>query len=276
MSLRPPPSPTAPRALAIGAHPDDVEFLMAGTLLRLGQVGYELHVMNVADGCLGSQVHPPVRLRHIRLAEARASARILGAVHHPPLVRDLEVFYELDTLLRLAAVIREVAPTILLVPSPQDYMEDHTNTCRLAVSAAFVRGMRNLRTRPPRPPVTGDVAIYHAMPVGLCDPLRVPIEPELFVDTTPVFTTQRAALAAHRSQHAWLAETQKLNNYLATLDRLARAVGRMSGRFRFAEGWRRHLHHGFGAENFDPLREALGPACHVKPRRRRAWHTAWR
>lgn len=244
---------------------------MAGTLLRLKENGYEIHVMNVADGCLGSQVHPPARLRRIRLAEAREAARILGAIHHPPLVRDLEIFYERDTLLRLAAVIRNVAPRILLVPSPQDYMEDHTNTCRLAVSAAFVRGMRNVRTRPPRPPVAEDVAIYHAMPVGLRDPLRRPVIPELFVDTGPVFEVQRAALAAHRSQHAWLAETQKMNNYLATLEWLAREVGRMSGRFARAEGWRRHLHHGFGEAEFDPLRDALGPACRENPawRRRR-------
>ncbi len=221
--------------------------------------------MNVADGCLGSQVHPPARLRRIRLAEARESARILGAAHHGPLVRDLEVFYERGTLLRLAAVIREVAPRILLVHSPQDYMEDHTNACRLAVSAAFVRGMRYVRTRPPRPPVEQDVAVYHAMPTGLCDSLRQPVVPELFVDTTPVIATQRAALAAHRSQHAWLAATQHMNDYLATLEHLAREVGRMSRRFTFAEGWRRHLHRGFSHKDFDPLQEALGPACWPNP-----------
>ena len=47
-----------------------------------------------------------------------------------------------STLFQLAAVVREVNPSILLVPSPQDYMEDHMNACRLAVTAAFLKPMR--------------------------------------------------------------------------------------------------------------------------------------
>ena len=39
---------------AVVAHPDDIEFMMAGTLLALGQKGYQLHYMNVANGSCGS------------------------------------------------------------------------------------------------------------------------------------------------------------------------------------------------------------------------------
>ncbi len=250
-----------PVAMAIGAHPDDIEFMMAGTLLLLKQAGYETHYMNLASGSCGSQFHPPAQLRVIRRREAQTAAKLLGAVFHPSLVDDMEIYYEDKTLRRLAAVIREVAPTILLVPSPQDYMEDHVNTCRLAVSAAFVRGMNNYRTAPRRPPVPGDVTIYHAMPQGLRDPLRRRIIPGAFVNTTAVFARKKAALAAHRSQQEWLAETQKMNQYLATLERFSREVGRLSRRFTHAEGWRRHLHWGYCAEEADPLREALGRNC---------------
>ncbi len=254
---------SAPRALAVGAHPDDVEFVMAGTLLLLRQAGYEIHSMNVANGSLGSHVYPSAKLRRLRLAEVRAASRILGAVHHPPLVEDLGIYYEPRALHRLAAVIREVGPTILLVPSPVDYMEDHTNACRLAVSAAFVRSMENCRTIPPRAPWTGDVTIYHAMPAGLRDPLRRRVIPGLFVDTTSVFPTKLAALAQHRSQQDWLAESQKMNSYLRAMESMSLGVGRMSRRFRHAEGWRRHLHLGFCEENADPLRDALGKRCLV-------------
>ncbi|MBU4459310.1 MAG: PIG-L family deacetylase [Verrucomicrobia bacterium] len=254
---------SAPRAMAIGAHPDDVEFVMAGTLVLLRQAGYEIHSMNVADGSLGSHVYPPAKLRRMRLAEVRAASRILGAVHHPPLVGDLDIVYEPRTLYRLAAVIREVGPTILLVPSPADYMEDHTNACRLAVSAAFVRSMENCRTIPPTKPRYGDVTIYHAMPAGLRDPLRRRVIPGLFVDTTSVFKTKLAALAEHKSQQDWLAETQKMNHYVKTMEAMSLGVGRMSRRFRHAEGWRRHLHWGYGTENADPLREVLGKRCLV-------------
>ena len=63
----------------------------------------------------------------------------------------MEIFYDLPTLARLAAVMREVAPEILLTHPPADYMEDHMNACRLAVTAAFAREMPNFPTDPPRP-----------------------------------------------------------------------------------------------------------------------------
>ena len=49
----------------------------------------------------------------------------------------MEILYELKTLRRVAAVIREVKPNVILTHPPVDYMEDHTNTCRLVVTAAF-------------------------------------------------------------------------------------------------------------------------------------------
>ncbi|MCX7886755.1 MAG: LmbE family protein, partial [Verrucomicrobiae bacterium] len=188
----------------------------------------------------------------------QTAARLLGAIFHPSLVDDLMVYYEDKTLRRLAAVVRDVNPNILLVHSPQDYMEDHMNACRLAVSAAFVRGMRNFYTIPRRKPVAGDVTLYHAMPVGLRDPLRRRGIPGAFVNTTSVFERKKAALAAHRSQQDWLAKSQKMNQYLATMEWYSRELGKMSGRFEHAEGWRRHLHWGYCAEDADPLREALG------------------
>jgi LmbE family N-acetylglucosaminyl deacetylase len=245
-------------AMAIGAHPDDIEFMMAGTLRLLQQAGYETHYLNLSTGSCGSQVYPPAKLRVIRRREAQAAARLLGATFHASLVDDMEIYYTDQTVRRLTAVLREVGPTILLVPSPQDYMEDHTNTCRLAVSAAFVRGMKNFRTTPRRAPTPHDVTLYHAMPTGLRDPLRRRIIPGAFVNTTAVFATKTAALAAHQSQQAWLAETQKVNQYLAMMERNSREVGRLSRRFTHAEGWRRHLHWGYCAEEADPLREALG------------------
>jgi LmbE family N-acetylglucosaminyl deacetylase len=137
-------------------------------------------------------------------------------------------------------------------------MEDHTNTCRLAVTAAFSRGMPNFRTSPARRPLDADVTVYHAMPHGLRDGLRRRVMPGAFVNTTAVHATKRAALAAHASQQGWLDASQGLDSYLGTLDAMSLAVGRMSGRFRHAEGWRRHLHLGFSAGDADPLAAALG------------------
>jgi hypothetical protein len=45
---------------------------------------------------------------------------------------------------------------------------------------------------------------------------------------------------------------------IVTVAEMARTVGRMSGRFEFAEGWRRHLHLGLSAHDDDPLAAAIG------------------
>ena len=245
-------------AIAIAAHPDDIEFVMAGTLLLLKQRGWEIHYFNLSTGNCGSVRHSAAQTRRLRLAEAKRAAKILGAHFHSAIADDLEILYDLKLLRNVAAVIREARPSIVLTHSPQDYMEDHTNTSRLAVTAAFARGMPNFWTAPKRAAVEGDVTIYHAMPHGLCDGLRQKIFAELFVNTAPVHATKLAALAAHRTQQEWLDVSQGLNSYLRAMEDASRAVGKMSRRFKLAEGWRRHSHLGFCSEAANPLREALG------------------
>ena len=70
-------------AMAIAAHPDDIEFMMAGTLLLLKRAGWHIHYLNLASGNCGSLEHSPTTTRAIRRREARAAARILGATYHP-------------------------------------------------------------------------------------------------------------------------------------------------------------------------------------------------
>jgi LmbE family N-acetylglucosaminyl deacetylase len=248
---------TVKAAIAIAAHPDDIEFYMAGTLLLLRQTGWKTHYLNLASGNCGSAEFSAARTRAIRRKEAEAAAKALGATYHPSYLDDLEIFYQDSALRRLAGIIRDVQPTIILTHSPQDYMEDHMNTARLAVTAAFARGMPNYRTHPTRPTTDAPVTLYHAMPHGLCDSLRQPILPQAFVNTTSVHAAKRAALACHHSQKEWLDLSQGMDSYLHAMDEMSWAIGRLSRRFQHAEGWRRHAHLGFCAPDADPLRDAL-------------------
>lgn len=247
-----------PVAIAIGAHPDDIEFYMAGTLVLLQRAGWEIHYLNIANGCCGSQEYAARPLARIRLGEARRAAKVLGAYFHPPLANDMEIFYDLKLLRRVAAIIREVKPTVVLTHPPVDYMEDHTNTCRLVVTAAFAHAMPNFKSIPPRPTADYDLTIYHCVPHTMLDPLRRPVPPEIFINTTTVQAVKRAALIEHQSQHAWLVASQGMNSFVAKADADAKLVGRLSKQFKFAEGWRRHLHYGFSAKEVDPLRDVLG------------------
>ncbi|MCA9176754.1 MAG: PIG-L family deacetylase [Planctomycetales bacterium] len=249
-------------AFAIAAHPDDIEFLMAGTMLRLQHAGYELHYMNVANGCCGTTQYERDEIAAIRAREGREAAESIGAVFHPSICNDLEVFYELSLLRKLASVIREVQPTIVLTHALSDYMEDHMNTARLAVTAAFSRGMPNFPVDPPRPHYLEPVTVYHAQPYTHHDPLGRLVLPQSYVDTADLLSQKTEMLSKHLSQKLWLDESQGHDSYLETLRSLDRELGRHSGVFKAAEGWTRHLPVGFCGADDDPLRDALGPHLH--------------
>lgn len=247
-----------PSALAIAAHPDDIEFIMAGTLLQLRDAGWEIHYVNVSSGNMGSTVMSAAETARVRRREAQASAKLMGAKWHAPFCNDIMVFYNEENIRRLTAIVRAARPSVVLTHALQDYMEDHMIVARLAVSATFSRGIPNFRSIPAREPDLTSCTIYHAMPVGQCTPLREPVIPELLIDTTKVHALKREALACHASQKEWLDKTQGQESYLKTMDGYSLTLGKKSKRFEHAEGWIRHLHYGFGAENDDPLRDALG------------------
>lgn len=254
-----------PTALAIAAHPDDIEFCMAGTLLQLAGRGWEIHYCNLSSGNLGSATIPGARLAAIRRRESQAAAKALGAHWHPPITRDLEIFYNDNLLRQVAALVRRVQPQVILTHSPQDYMEDHMNTSRLAVTAAFARGMPNYRTHPAVKHSNGAVTVYHALPHGLHDGLGQRIEAGFYVDTTQVHPRKRAALACHSSQKEWLDHSQGMDSYLVAMDTFSAEVGALSTAFAHAEGWRRHSHLGFCGPTDDPLREVLEPLGAICP-----------
>ena len=248
---------TTKTAIAIAAHPDDIEFFMAGTLMLLGQAGYEIHYMNIANGCCGTTEYDIETITRMRRNEAQEAAASIGAIFHESICNDLEIFYEQGTLARVTSVIREVAPEIVLTHAPSDYMEDHMNTSRLAVSAAFCRGMPNFPVDPPRDPVDQTVTVYHAQPYSHRDPLRQLVTPDLWVDVGDVLEEKVTMLAKHASQKLWLDQSQGHDSYLQTLRDLDAEGGQLSGRFQYAEGWRRHLHLGFCGAEDDPLADAL-------------------
>ena len=205
---------------AVSAHPDDIEFTMAGTMLLLKDRGWDLHYMTVSNGSWGTAT----------------------------MTRE-----------------REVKPDVVLCQSPSDYMEDHQNAVRLAVTAAFCRGMTNAPTEPPMPATFQDVAVYHAAPHGNRDAMRKLVRSERYVDVSSVIPRKRAALACHKSQKEWLDVSQGYDSYLDSMQEAAALTGKLSGKYEYAEGWRRHNSLGFSGEDYDPLGEALADVSWLDP-----------
>ena len=244
-------------ALAMAAHPDDIEFMISGTLLLLKQAGAEIHMCNLANGCYGSEVYSKEEAARIRAGEAQASARIAGAVWHPPLFDDVGIFYDAPSLAKVTAIVRKVRPDIVLTLSRYDYMEDHEYASRLTCSAVFNRCMPSYVTDPPVPSFKKSVAIYHAVPHVLMDMQRDPVVPEFAIDIESVMDTKREMLSQHVSQKDWLDATQGMGSYVESMSEMCRTLGSRYGKCVYAEGWR-HSHMGCCEPDFAPLETMLG------------------
>ncbi len=243
--------------LAIAAHPDDIEFVMAGTLLQLAARGWTVHYFNIANGCCGSMTLSQEECAATRLLEAQAAAALIPARFYAPICNDLEIHYCTELLQKVASVVRQAQPQIVLTHSLVDYMEDHQYAARLAVTGAFVRSMPSYTPQPSAAAYQDDVAVYHAQPHGNRTPMGEVVRPTHAVDVTKFLQRKQQLLRTHASQGVWLDDTQRMGSYIDTMLDLNREVGSFSGRFELAEGWRRHIHLGLSTAGYDPLRDAL-------------------
>ena len=244
-------------ALAMTAHPDDIEFMMSGTLLLLKQAGAEIHMCNLANGCYGSQVYSKDETARIRAGEAQASAQVAGAVWHPSLFDDTGIFYDAPSLAKVTAIVRQVKPDIVLTLSRYDYMEDHEYAARLTSSAVFNRCLPCYVTDPPVPSFNKPVAVYHSVPHVLMDMQRDPVVPEFVINVESVMHVKRAMLSQHVSQKEWLDATQGMGSYVESMAEVCRMLGSRYGGCAYAEGWRRHNHMGYCSQEFAPLETLL-------------------
>ena len=249
---------------AMACHPDDIEFMMGGTLFLLKEAGCTLHYMNLANGCCGSTVLNPEETAKVRRREGQNACGMLGATFHESIANDLEVFYRTELIKKVTAEVRRIQPDIMLLPSPEDYMEDHMTACRIGVTAAFSRCVPNYESDPPVEATFQDVVLYHALPYGLRDGVRRPVLPDFTVDISTVIEDKQRMLACHESQKRWLDETQGLDSYLQTMRNMCAEVAWRYGNGQFAEGWRRHSHLGFSAAEIDPLQEILDSFCKAR------------
>ena len=216
-----------PVVLAVGAHPDDIEFLMAGTLFLLKEKGFEIHYMNIGDGCCGSTTLSREEIAEVRVGEARKAADRLGAIWHPPIAHDLEIFYSNDLIKPMTQIIRQINPHILLIHSLNDYMEDHTVSARICRTAAFLRNVPNFLPYQ-KDYVSKDLTIYHAQPLGNITEMGNPVKPTIYVDITTVINKKKDMLACHESQRSWL-QNKGMDEYLDSMEAAACQLGEWSG-----------------------------------------------
>jgi LmbE family N-acetylglucosaminyl deacetylase len=219
------------KVLAIGANPDDVEFLCAGTLAVFARRGDPVAIAYLTQGDKGSATLPPARIATIRRREAREAAAVIGAELFALGIPDGEVVVSLELRRRLVEVIRAVQPDLVITHHPQDYMSDHVNCSHLVLEAVFWAGSRRFRGAPGRAPhCEVRPPLYYMDTVG-----GIGFVPQEYVDITDVIEVKADMLSRHESQLAYMKQRDGLD-FLDCMRTAARYRGYQCG-VRYAEGF---------------------------------------
>jgi len=245
--------------LSIGAHPDDAEFMYAGTLALLHERRWQVHIATMAPGDCGTVQYSREEISRIRKDEAAAGAALLDGQYHCLECGDIFIMYDRPTLLKTIELVRKVRPTIVLTLSPSDYMVDHEMASKLAQTACFCCGVVNVET-PGVEPFEPIPHLYYADPVDGKDKLGADISPGMIVDTSGVMDTKEKMLCCHKSQRDWLLKHHGIDEYVAAMKGLGRKRGADIGRD-FGEGFRQHLGHAYPHDNI--LKKELGELVHM-------------
>jgi len=173
--------------LAIAAHRDDVEQTCGGTLLKMAALGRRTAILDLTQGEMGTRGTVEDRAR-----EAGEAARILKVGWRQALdIPDGRVENTYDNRLKVARVIRQLCPRVLILPYWQARHPDHATASVLGYEAAFLAGLArlDLGAAPHRP-----FKIIYAS-------LYADVRPTFVVDISEQFDTRFAALMAYRSQY---------------------------------------------------------------------------
>lgn len=160
------------RILALGCHPDDIEFGCGGTLIKYAATGHDVYLMVLTEGQAGGD-------SAVRRAEQERAAEILGS---KKLIwgsyRDTELPLHQDLIQQLEETIAEIEPAFIFVHYGDDTHQDHRNLAASTITA----------TR-----YTRNVLFYEG-------PTTQNFTPTVFVDITRVIDRKIEALRAHSSQ----------------------------------------------------------------------------
>lgn len=158
--------------LAIGAHPDDIEFGCGGALIKYADRGHHLSMLVMTEGGLGGTTE-------IRTAEQVDSRDILGVKQvFWGGYEDTHLTINRDIINEIEAVIAEVKPDFIFCHHPEDTHQDHRHLAQAVISAT--RYIRN-------------VLFYEG-------PTTQNFAPQIFIDISDTLDRKTKALEAHRSQ----------------------------------------------------------------------------
>ncbi|HST07412.1 MAG TPA: bacillithiol biosynthesis deacetylase BshB1 [Gemmatimonadaceae bacterium] len=174
--------------LAIAAHPDDVELICGGTLIRANALGRTVGIVDLAAGEMASRGTPELRAK-----EAARAARVMGVSIRENLgLPDGGIVNTPETRARLAMVIRRLQPRIVITHSLHGRHPDHPVGAQLVRDACFVAGLKKIAPElaPHRP-----LKVIHALSYREDNQ-----KPTFVVDISDAFEKKLEAIGCYESQ----------------------------------------------------------------------------
>jgi bacillithiol biosynthesis deacetylase BshB1 len=198
--------------LAIAAHRDDVEQTCGGTLLKMAQRGRRTGILDLTQGEMGTRGTAEERAR-----EAEDAAKILRVSWRQALdIPDGRVENTFENRLKVAQVIREQRPRVVILPHWKGRHPDHYTASTLGYEACFLAGLAKLDVSVVAGDSPADLTAGHrqdsrqdagATKLLPHRPFKIiyatlyyDVRPTFVVDITELFETRFQALMAYKSQ----------------------------------------------------------------------------
>lgn len=212
--------------LAFGAHPDDVEIGMGGTIAKYAKKGYRIGICDLTLAELSSN-----GTVEIRQQEAAKAAAILGVSVRINLgLPDRGLYRTEDAIRRIVSVIRTYRPQVVFAPYWVDRHPDHGHCGALVEEAVFSAGIRRYESA--QLPAHRVNHLYYYM-INACE------RPNFVIDISETIDAKLDSLRAYESQFTKTAEsvdTPLTNGYIEMVESRERLWGKEVG-VAFAEGF---------------------------------------
>jgi LmbE family N-acetylglucosaminyl deacetylase len=218
------------KVLAVGAHPDDLEYLCAGTLAKYKRLGHEVAMAVATNGEVGSSTLSKAEIAAVRRKEAEASAAVIGAEFYWLGYPDEFLFNNAPTRLRFIDLVRQSRPDLIICHDPQnDYHPDHTTSGQIIWDIHVMGTVPNIVTD--HPPCAKLPEIIYMDTIG-----GVNFIPNRYVNISDDIESKRKMLDCHKSQDRWMTEMYGMPP-ISMMECFSRMRGFQCGRS-FAEGFR--------------------------------------
>jgi len=172
--------------LAIAAHRDDTEITCGGTIIKLMDLGYAVGILDLTAGESGTRGDAATRA-----SEAECASNVMGLkFRHNLEMPDAGLFLTQENALKIAEIIRQTAPELVILPYWKQRHPDHATACDLGYRGCFLAGLDKM-------PISGKA--YRPRKIIYTSSFHE-TEHNIVVDITDQFERKCKAVACYKTQ----------------------------------------------------------------------------